>query len=280
MLNFNGDLVASNSDFLNHENRAFKYGDALEERLRLISGKIPFWEDHYFRLVAGMRILRMKIPMHFTMEFLKEQILNAIPDDNPEGQFAINLFIFRNDTTNLSHNGIKVSFLIEAKPIASPFYEFEERDFEIELFKDHFIASGLLSSVGTSNKVIETLAGVFAAENDYQGCFLLNTDKQIIDSTHGTIFLVKDEAVKTSPIDSGTKNRVLRKKVIEIFQKWEGFSVQEQAISPFELQKADEIFVCDDIDGIISIKKYRKKTFDNKIAKQVLGRLNALARFT
>jgi branched-chain amino acid aminotransferase len=39
--------------------------------------KIFFWEDHYFRLMASMRIMRMDIPMDFTMEFLEAQILKT-----------------------------------------------------------------------------------------------------------------------------------------------------------------------------------------------------------
>ena len=42
------------------------------------AGKIYFWEDHYFRLMASMRILRMEIPMNFTQEYLEKQILATI----------------------------------------------------------------------------------------------------------------------------------------------------------------------------------------------------------
>ncbi len=43
-----------------------------------MNGKILFWEDHYFRLMASMRIMRMEIPMNFTMEFLEAQILETL----------------------------------------------------------------------------------------------------------------------------------------------------------------------------------------------------------
>ena len=57
------------------QNRAFLYGDGVFETVKVINNKILFLEDHYFRLMASMRVIRMEIPMNFTMEYLEEQIL-------------------------------------------------------------------------------------------------------------------------------------------------------------------------------------------------------------
>jgi uncharacterized protein YndB with AHSA1/START domain len=67
MVNLNGNLTEKAS--VSFDNRGLNYGDAVFETLRFSGGKIYFWEDHYFRLMASMRILRMEIPMNFTMEF-------------------------------------------------------------------------------------------------------------------------------------------------------------------------------------------------------------------
>jgi branched-subunit amino acid aminotransferase/4-amino-4-deoxychorismate lyase len=57
------------------QNRAFLYGDAVLETVKIVNSKI-FLEDHYFRLMASMRVVRMEIPMNFTMEYLEEQIVS------------------------------------------------------------------------------------------------------------------------------------------------------------------------------------------------------------
>ena len=71
MINFNGTLLENNT-ILSTENRGYAYGDALFETIKVVHGKILFWEDHYFRLMASMRIMRMEIPMNFTMEYLED----------------------------------------------------------------------------------------------------------------------------------------------------------------------------------------------------------------
>ena len=76
MVNYNGDLVAFEDAKITPNNRALKYGDSVFETIKLVNGKLIFWEAHYFRLMASMRMLRMKIPMSFTLEFLENEILS------------------------------------------------------------------------------------------------------------------------------------------------------------------------------------------------------------
>ena len=78
MVNINGTLVDTFTNQLSLENRGYKYGDALFETLKVFNSSILFWEDHYFRLMASMRILRMEIPMTFTMEFLEASFLDNL----------------------------------------------------------------------------------------------------------------------------------------------------------------------------------------------------------
>ncbi len=46
---------------------------------------------------------------------------------------------------------------------------------------------------------------------------------------------------------------------MELLQKSQVYEVKEESISPFELQKADELFITNTISGIIPVYKYRKK---------------------
>ena len=74
MINSNGELLSEQQAKISIFNRGLKYGDALFETIKTVNGKILFWEDHYLRLMASMRIMRMEIPMKFTTEFLEDQL--------------------------------------------------------------------------------------------------------------------------------------------------------------------------------------------------------------
>jgi len=90
--------------------------------------------------------------------------------------------------------------------------------------------------------------------------------------------MVKNDSIVTPSLRDGCLNGVVRKKLVEILTKLKDFSFEECSISPFELQKADELFLTNSITGIRSITKYRKKEFTNEVAKTLIGKLNASAR--
>ena len=191
MVNFNGNLLSKNTSYLNHENRGLRYGDALFESIRVVNGKIFFWEDHYLRLMASMRILRMEIPMNFTMEFLEEQLLACVEANGLlEKPARIRFTVFRNND---------VSYIIEANSLDSPFFTINSDAYEVELFKDFYVNADMLSTLKTNNKAINVVGSIFASENGYQNCLLLNQEKRVVEALNGNLFLVKDQHIKPRP---------------------------------------------------------------------------------
>lgn len=279
MVNFNGDILSKDTLFLNHENRGLKYGDGLFETIRVVNGKIFFWEDHYLRLMASMRIMRMEIPMNFTMEFLEEQILNTVASNGLENDSSrIRLLVFRNNGGYYLPETNDISYVIEVGELDSPFFLIEKQDYVVELFKDFYINPDMLSTLKSNNKAINVVGSIYAKENGYHNCLLLNNQKQVVEALNGNLFLVKGNTIKTPPKKDGCLNGIIRKKLIEIVGKLENYTLEEASISPFELQKADEMFITNAIIGIQPITKYRKKNFEAKVAADLLGKLNATAR--
>lgn len=281
MVNFNGNLIAEVNSKLTTENRGYKYGDALFETLKVINGKIFFWEDHYFRLMASMRIMRMNIPMHFTMEFLEAELLKTVEANNLSKSSArVRLNVDRGlGGKYLPKEDANVSFNITAEPLDNPFYTINsDFNYEVDLYKDFFVAPGLLSGLKSNNKAIQVLGSIFAKENDYDNCLVLNTNKSVIEALNGNLFLVKGDKIKTPPLEDGCLRGVMRKQVLQLLTKDVNLFIEETSISPFELQKADELFVTNVIKGIIPISKYRKKSYGNNFAKGLVSKLNARLR--
>ena len=277
MINFNGTLTET-PQFSAH-NRGMLYGDAVFETIRYSGGKLFFWEDHYFRLMASMRILRMEIPMRFTLEDLQDELLKVVEAENLKDQAAsLRLTVTRNEGGKYLPEDNNVSFYIFAKELKDPFFTLTEDHYEVELYKDHYVNADLLSTLKTANKIIHVIGSIFAKENDYANCLLLNTNKSVVEALNGNLFLVKGSTIKTPPLDEGCLRGIIRKQLIEIIAKLDDFTLEEAAISPFELQKADELFITNAIVGIQPISKYRKKTYTNTVAKNLLGKLNAKAR--
>jgi len=277
MVNFNGEIVEDNTS-LSINNRAFLYGDGVFETLKIVSNKILFLEDHYFRLMASMRILRMEIPMNFTMEYLEGEILKLAKINQLERSARVRLTIFRNDGGYYLPTSNEISFLIAIKPLEKELYSIENETYEVELFKDFYITKHLLSTLKSTNKIINITASIFAKENDYNNCLILNDSKNIVEAINGNIFMVVGNKLITPPISEGCLNGIMRKQILALAKKIDHLEVLEEVISPFDLQKADELFITNVISGIQPISKYRKKEFTNQLSKDLLARLNAAVR--
>lgn len=276
MVNFNGTISAETT-ILTTENRGIKYGDALFETLRVVADKILFWEDHYFRLMESMRILRMEIPMNFTMEFLEEEILKLLKAKELKNA-RVRFTVYRGDGGLYLPTSNDVAYIITANELTSPFYLLSEEAYEVDLYKDFYINKGLLSTLKTNNKITNVLGSIYAKENDLNNCLLVNEDKSVIEALNGNIFLVKGNTIKTPPITDGCLKGILRKQLVEILEKTSDYELKEESISPFEIQKSDEFFITNVIQGIIPITKYRKKQFGNTVAKDLLAKLNMRIR--
>lgn len=277
MVNFNGEIVEDNTS-LSINNRAFLYGDGVFETLKIVNNKILFLEDHYFRLMASMRILRMEIPMNFTMEYLEGEILKLAKTNQLERSARVRLTIFRNDGGYYLPTSNEISFLIAVKPLEKELYSIENETYEVELFKDFYITKHLLSTLKSTNKIINITASIFSKENDYNNCLILNDSKNIVEAINGNIFMVVGHKLITPPISEGCLNGIMRKQILALAKKIDHLEVLEEVISPFDLQKADELFITNVISGIQPISKYRKKEFTNQLSKDLLTRLNAEVR--
>lgn len=280
MINLNGTLT-NNEQIITSNNRGLNYGDAVFETIKASYSKLLFFEDHYFRLMASMRLMRMEIPMHFTMEYLQEQILETIKSNALNAASArVKIIVFREEGGFYAPTNKNVNFVISTVALESDFYLLNEDAYQVDLFKDHYVSPSLLSTLKTNNKAINIVGSVYAEENDWQNCLLLNTNKNVVEALNGNLFLVKGNTIKTPPLTDGCLKGIMRTQIIGLLEQIEEFTLVEASISPFELQKADELFITNVIKGIQPITKYRKKDFNNKVAKMLLQKLNVKIRLS
>ncbi|MFB9108161.1 aminotransferase class IV [Flavobacterium gyeonganense] len=272
MINFNGNIAHEENTLT--QNRAFLYGDGVFETLKIVNSRVLFLEDHYFRLMASMRVVRMEIPMDFTMEYFEEQVLNLVNEMGIAASARARITVFRNDGGLYLPKTNLVSYLIHATPLESITYSLNKASYEVDLYKDFYLTKQLLSSIKTTNKLINVTASIFAHENALDNCILLNDAKNVVEVLQGNLFMLTGKKLITPPVSEGCLNGVMRKQILALAKKIEGIEVLEEIISPFDLQKADELFLTNVIVGIQSITKYRKKEFANDFAHVLVQKLN------
>ncbi|MBK87076.1 MAG: aminotransferase class IV [Flavobacteriaceae bacterium] len=278
MININGTLLEDAKANLSLENRGFNYGDAIFETIK-VNNRPLFWEAHYFRLMASMRIMRMKIPMKFTPEFLEAEIMDLIATKiSKVKSHRVKLSVYRVSGGYYTPDNNSIEYSISTSPLDNFLYTHNPGNYEIDLFKNYQVSPNLLSTIKTNNKALNVIGSIYAKENNFNNCLLLNTNKHVIEALNGNIFLVKNNIIKTPPLLDGCMKGIIRGKLIEIINKNSNYELNEKSISPFELQKADEIFITNVISGIIPITKFRKKEYKSQTSKLLLEKLNIKIR--
>ncbi|WP_264566860.1 aminotransferase class IV [Flavobacterium sp. N3904] len=273
MINFNGTIVSEDTNIV-VQNRGFLYGDAVFETVKILNSKILFLEDHYFRLMSSMRVVRMEIPMNFTMEYLEEQILTLVKESGLESSSRARITVYRNDGGYYMPKNNTVSFVIHADSLENTVYSFDSKEYEVDLYKDFYVTKHLLSSIKTTNRLINVTASIYASENGLDNCILLNDSKNVVEALQGNIFMLAGNKLITPPISEGCLNGVMRKQILGLAKKIENIEVVEEIISPFDLQKADELFITNVIKGIQPITRYRKKEFSTELSRSLVLKLN------
>ena len=274
MINLNGDIVSSDATISN-TNRSFLYGDGVFETLKIVNNKILFFEDHYFRLMASMRIVRMKIPATFTMEFLESEILELAKANDCAHSARVRFTVFRCDGGYYLPTTNQISYLISSSKLGDTDYKFNNSEYEVDLYKDFFIPKQLLSTLKTANKMIHVTGSIFAEENGFKNCILLNNEKSAIETLNGNLFMLLENRLITPPISEGCQNGIIRKQILKL-KNLDDIEIIEAPISPFDLQKASELFTSNIIVGVQPITKYRKKEFDTRSSEMIINRLNDL----
>ena len=277
MVNFNGNLVQPSESVLPFFNRGFSYGDAVFETVKAVGDKLIFWEDHYFRLMASMRLLRMEIPMTFTPEYFVDQCNNLI-ESQPASAAAwrLRLTCYRDSAGRYTPDENKVSFVISCEPLEQSIFSSEVPNYRVDLYKDHYVQLAMLSNLKTNNKILNVLASIFAKENDLDNCILVNDNKEVVEALQSNIFLLFGNEIHTPPLTSGCLDGIIRKQLIRMANDLD-ISCIETKVNPFDLQKADELWLTNSIQGIRAVTNYRRKEYQSKKYEQAVGLLNEKA---
>ena len=275
MVNINGQIYANDDAFISIFNTSLISGDLIFENIIVSRNKVLFYEDHYFNLLSSMRILKIKIPMSFTPEFLEKQLLSlyaksGFVDDN----ILMRILICSNVASKVNPNSVKY-YIYDTQKIDYSSSNFEK--YTLDVFKDYFKNTGLLSNLTTNNQLIQRIGLRYCEENDFNDCVILNNSKTISESLNGNIFMVMNDKVLTPPLKDGSNNNVIRTKIIELINNdIAGFDVIEQSLSVFDIQKSDELFISNINFGIQPVRKFRKKVFTDEITSLIMNKLALL----
>lgn len=274
-INHNGNILPSDQPWVSHTNRAFRYGDALFETIRIVGGKPVFLQEHINRLVDGLRVMKMQEPSNLNTDIMKRLIADLSQKNGIGSDGRVRFTVYRNNGGFYTPTDNQVSFLLEVYPIEEAGYHLNQKGLLIDLFVDFKKTPNAMASIKSANSAVYVMAGVYKTQHQLDECVLVNDRLQIIESISSNIFAVKNGVLYTPPLADGCINGVMRRKVIEIATA-NKIAVYENSIMQSVLLGADELFLTNTIKGIQWVMAYKQKRYFNNTSKKLVEKLNEL----
>ena len=271
----NGAYFASDQPLMTANNRAFCYGDALFETIRIANHHPQFLKEHLQRLFDGMEILKMQINPNFTETFFENAILELAKKNQLLSDGRVRISIYRNAGGFYAPEDNSVSYIIEVTPLEEKGFTLNTKGYKIDIYTGNKKPISPLSSIKSANSAIYVLAGIYKKTNFLDECLLVNDKGNITEAISSNIFAVKNGVLYTSPISDGCIDGVMRKKIIELAMA-NRVEVDELSIMQNVLLGADELFLTNAINGIRWVLSYKQKIYSNKTSTKLMEKLNEL----
>jgi len=274
-INHNGTHFPSDQPLFSVNNRAFRYGDAVFETIRIANYNPQFLKEHIQRLFIGMSVLKMQANLFFNETFFEQAILELARKNGISSDGRVRLTIYRNSGGLYAPDDNTVSYLIECSTMGTIGYALNAKGYTVDLYTELKKSQSPLSSIKSANCAIYVMAGIYKKMNSLDECILVNDKGAITEAISSNIFAVKNGVLYTSPIADGCVDGVMRKKIIEIAQA-NRIAVYELSIMQNVLLGADELFLTNAINGINWVVAYKQKRYFNNTSKKLVEKLNEL----
>ena len=276
MVNFNGDIINEKEFYITHNNRYLLYGDGFFETIKILNGKPKFWNDHYFRIMGSLCMLRMPIPSYFNSTFILKNIDNLLISNNLlNTSCRLRILFFRNSKGLYLPKSNDFSFVITTDQINGNEYIINNAGLKVGLFNQYKLGTCELNNLKSTNRMINVLASIYYNENDLDDSILMNEKNNIVEFTSGNLFLILEGKIITPPLNSGCINGILRKKIIE-FEVLFNMKIEEHVVKIKDLFNAQELCATNVIFGIKWISSFKNKSYDNHYSSLILEKINKL----
>src|SRR6056297_559586 len=274
---FNGHYHRKEDFGLSYQNRAFSYGDALFETMHANGTQIKFFTDHMIRLRFGMKTLGMKIPVNIENDTIEKEIIKLLHKNKLYQGVKIRLTVFRNEGGKYTPKDNSVSYLVETEYLKKEQYQLNTKGLSIGIFDQIKKPVNKLSNLKSANALIYIQAGLYAQQNNYDDCLLVNEQNHLAEGISSNLFLIKDKTLYTPPLSDGPVAGIMRKQILKIADSLNFRIVNDQSCDEQHLLQADEVFLTNSISGIQWVLSYKDRRYFNHTSKILMDELNKSA---
>ncbi|AEF03366.1 D-amino acid aminotransferase [Alteromonas naphthalenivorans] len=258
----NGEFMPLSEAKISPMDRGFLFGDGIYEVIPTYHGKAVGMTGHLSRMRDGLAAISITNPYNAQQW---QQNLNGLIDANashfPNGNIGVYFHISRGTDTKRYHaypqniTPTVFGFAFEIAP-SQPLEAANVKPFKVALEEDKRWQRCHIKSTSLLGNVMHFQAGV---DSGVQETILHNSDGIITEASSCNVFMVKDNAIFTPPLDNQLLPGITRQIALEAFKR-AGLAVEEKWFTKEDLFNADEVWLTSSSKEIAPVIEVDGKT--------------------
>ncbi|HLB73485.1 MAG TPA: branched-chain-amino-acid transaminase [Sedimentisphaerales bacterium] len=235
------------------------YGDGVFEGIRVYDGRVFELEAHLRRLYESAKVIRLEVPMD------KNKLVAAIKK-TVEANGIVNGYIRLVVTRGAGTLGLNPfqctnsSLIIIADKIQlypEELYETGMKIVSATTVRNHPLA--IPPQVKSLNYLNNIIAKIEALDNNVPEAIMYNHEGYVAEATGDNVFIVRDGAIYTPPVEAGALEGITRNLVIRLARK-ENLEVVEKNLTRCDLYICNEFFLTGTAAEVIGIVEIDGRT--------------------
>ena len=282
MVNVNGRVSDGENAVISVFDHGFLYGEGVYETLRTYNGEPFLFDRHMRRLRRSAGMLSLAVPLsdaEIHARFLDTMRAAALGGSGADEAY-LRILVTRG-VGDLSYDPAgcpEPSVVVIAKRQVNPAPDVFERGVKVALVAIVRNHPGSVNPLIKSNNLLNNALAMQEAVR--RGAFegvMRNYRGELAECTTANLFVVKNGAALTPPIDAGLLAGITREFLFEVGAD-EGIAVREQVLRDADLFGADEAFLTSTTREVVPIVKVDERTIGSGKPGPVTGALLAAYR--
>jgi branched-chain amino acid aminotransferase len=247
IVNVNGKVFDQEHAVISVFDHGFLYGEGIYETLRTYNGQPFLFDRHMRRLRNSAEMLALDVPMTDAQidGRFRETMQAAALGTGPDREAYIRILVTRGvgEMTYDPAGCPSPSVVVIVKPNVDPPREVFERGVRVSLVGVVRNHPGSVNPLIKSNNLLNNALAMQEAfrRGGFEG-IMRNYRGELAECTQSNLFIVKDGAALTPPIDAGLLPGITREFLFEVGTAL-GIPVREQVLRDADLFGADECFL-------------------------------------
>ncbi|MGH8419140.1 MAG: aminodeoxychorismate lyase [Pseudomonas sp.] len=236
------------ADSLSIKDRGLAYGDGLFETILVKAGVPLLFERHLQRLALGAKRLALVLDLP-----LIESECRTFAVQMSEG--AMKLIVTRGDGLRgyAPTPGAQVRRILQSSPL--PAYPPANAEQGIRLFpcRTRLAEQPLLAGLKHLNRLEQVIARSEWHDTEHAEGLMRDTTGRIVEAVYSNLFLIKGGVLLTPDLTRCGVAGVMRAELLTLAEQM-NMPVRAMDLHMSDLQRADEVFVCNSVYGIWPVR--------------------------